>query len=160
MRILTYEEACKMLREKLLKGFTAVCIGSELRSDDRVAIELCRRLKINKALKILMCEYGLENCLGEIIENGIRKILLIDAAIAEGLNPTSIIELQIDEIQKYIPYSTHSLPLPLVLKFLVEELKELELTIIGIVVSKVDIGLEMSPSIENLISSLVNCING
>jgi hydrogenase 3 maturation protease len=160
MKIYTINEVCNELKEKLSKGFALVCIGSDLRGDDRAALELCRMLtNLNTfKFKIILCEYGIENCIGEIIENKIKRIILIDAAIANNINPASIIKIDIDEIQEYIPYSTHTLPLPLLLRFLIEEFKDLEIAIIGIVVEKMDIELELSPSIKNLITSLANCI--
>ncbi len=158
MKVLTRDEACYILKKKILEGFTVVCIGSELRSDDRAAIELCKELESSKLIKTLICEYGIENCIGEILEDGIKKIVLIDAAIASGLDPASIIILNINEVQNYMPYSTHALPLPLLLKLIMEELKDVEIVIMGIVVSKLDIGLEMNPQIKNLISSLINCL--
>lgn len=162
MKILTEDEFCLELKEKLVEGFALICIGSELRSDDRVAIDLCKSLKTSsnsKQFKILICEYGIENCIGDIIENNIKRMVLIDAAIINGLSPATIVLLNMNEIQEYIPYSTHTLPLPLLLKLLIEELKDVEIVIIGIVVNELDIGLELSPQIKNLISSLASCLS-
>lgn len=159
VKILSIGDACQILKMKLLEDFIFVCIGSELRGDDRAALEFCRRLKSVRPSKIVLCEYGIENCIGELIESGARKIVILDAAIVKDLEPASIVLLNLDEVQDYTPFSTHTLPLPLLLRLLAEELKDVEMVVVGITVSKLDIDVEMSPQIENLVSTLASCVS-
>ncbi|MCS7111707.1 MAG: hydrogenase maturation protease [Ignisphaera sp.] len=159
MRVLSRDDACRVLKAKLVDNFTIVCVGSELRSDDMAALEFCRKLRGIKPFRVIICEYGVENCIGEIVDNNIKKIVLMDAAIIGGLDPASIVVLDLNEVGDYMPLSTHTLPLPLLLKFIIEELKDVEIVIVGIVVNKLDIDTEMSPQVRNLISSLVDCLS-
>ncbi len=140
-----------------------MCIGTDLRSDDRAGLEVCRSLKdLYPQLQTIICEYGIENCMHDIISLQGRSLILIDAVIVPALAPGTIVVINRDEIDTQIPLTTHTIPVSLILKLIENELGSLDVEVLGIVVQNLEIGLELSPEVkkgvEMLIAAFTTCL--
>jgi hydrogenase maturation protease len=158
MKIIGIEDTCKYIEDRIGSGFALVCIGTYIRSDDRVALEFCSKIleEISYA-NVVLCEYGLEMCLHEIIEKKISRMVIIDA-VAIPTFVKALILLSLNEIRDYIPLSTHSIPLETILGYLKTFLKDLEIEILGIPVKNLEIGLDMSTEVQEIIDELTKCL--
>lgn len=133
------------------------CIGTDLRSDDRAGLEVCRRLNsIGVGVRTLICEYGIENCFQDIVAVNKRSIVIIDSAIVPNVKPGTIMVISEDEISDFTPLTTHTIPLTLVLEILKKEMSLLKTVILGIAVKNIDIGFEMSPEVDKAVQDLVS----
>ena len=140
-----------------------ICIGTDLRSDDRAGLEVCRRLNsIGVGVRTLVCEYGIENCFHSIVTANKDSIMIIDSAIVPSTEPGTIVAINEDEISDFTPLTTHTLPLTLALEILRKKMRLSKIVILGITVKNLDIGLEMSPEVEkavrDLVSALTTCL--
>jgi len=137
-----------------------VCIGSPLRSDDRAGLILCDKL-IEKNVRKIVCEYGLENCIHDIVNVDPRILLVVDAVYSRKLNPGDIVLVEFNEFNlEGIEFtSTHSIPLEVVIEIIKKITKIEKIYLLGIMVKNIDIGLELSFEIENSVSKLADLIN-
>lgn len=157
--LITY--ICSILRNP--EKWLIACIGTDLRSDDRAGLEVCRRLDSTEMkVKTLTCEYGIENCFHSIITANKDSIMIIDSAIVPSTEPGTIVAINEDEISDFTPLTTHTLPLTLALEILRKRMRLSKIVILGITVKNLDIGLEMSPEVEkavrDLVSALTTCL--
>jgi len=102
------------LTELIKRGYAIACVGNELRADDRAGLEVCRALA-SRGYSVIECVGGLEMCTHTIAESGCRGLIVVDAAIIHGAD---IALCSVDEVEEYLPLSTHSIPLNLVVKYL------------------------------------------
>ena len=142
-----------------------VCIGTELRSDDRAGLEVCRKLsELHPRLQTIVCEYGIENCMHDIIALQERSLIMIDAVIVPDLTPGTIVVVDRDEIDTQIPLTTHTIPVSLTLGLIENELGSLDVEVLGIVVQNLEIGLELSPEVkkgvEVIVKAFTACLTG
>ncbi len=164
MRILNgWNEILDYVCNAVRRGYKVVCIGTDLRSDDRAGLEVCRSLSdLYPQLQAIICEYGVENCMHDIISSRARSLVLIDAVIVPDLAPGTIVVIDRDEIDTQIPLTTHTIPVTLVLKLIENELGSLDVRVLGIVVKNLEIGLELSPEVkkgvEKLIAAFTTCL--
>jgi len=141
------------LRKLLIQGFKIVCVGTELRSDDRVGLYICDKMISLGFKNVIKCSYGLENCIEDLVN--LEKALIIDGLYTD-LPPGAIILADPDELSDDMLISTHSIPHKLVIKF-VKSLGGLkEVKILGIRVKSLDIGTSLSPEIKRVADDLVN----
>jgi len=146
---------CSALRDP--EKWLIACIGTDLRSDDRAGLEVCRRLdSVRIGVKTLVCEYGIENCFHSIVTANKNSIIIIDSAIVPNTEPGTVVAISEDEISDITPLTTHTIPLTLVLEILKKEISLLRIVILGITVKNLDIGLEMSPEVEKAVRDLVS----
>ncbi len=136
------------------------CIGSELRSDDRFALELCRHLLKSTKYSIdnvVLCEYGLEFCLGKILDLDPEKILILDTVISGRASPASFLSIDFDDIVDVFTVSTHSIPMKRLLELLRVYLSHpIDIEIIGVEAESLDIGEELSIELKKALDRLVN----
>jgi len=160
MRFFDLAEACRYVKNLLERSYTIVCVGTYLRSDDRAALDLCEKLGA-AGLPVISCEYGLENCVHEIAEKKARKIAIVDAAytseFAKGLLVISIEELENIDVP-LATLSTHAIPMQTTLGFLSSLLGRVDVEILGIPVKNLDIGLELSPEVRDVVEALASCV--
>lgn len=160
MKILKDSEVCSAIKNMVAKGYLFACIGTYLRSDDAAALELCRMLKELGLKNIVFCEYGLENCIGEIVEMNIDKLVVIDAVITNNdIAPGTYIAFNENEIEDYFTLSTHSISIKKSIELLkkIAE-KPLDVEFIGIKISNIDIGTEISPEVSKSLSKTIECL--
>ena len=148
----------KDLLERLLcqKRYLVVCIGSWLRMDDRAGLEICKLIGLPD--KSVVCEYGLENCLGELVSSKASNLLLIDAVVSDGSSPGSIIYTGVDEISDGFLATTHNIPINTVIKYLRSFGIADNVKVLGIRVKNLDFGDTMSPEVSRSVECLSNMI--
>ena len=158
MLIIGLDRLCNLIRELVGKGYAIACVGTYLRSDDRAALEICGRLlEAGVGVEAIMCEHGLENCVHEIVDRGVKRLAVLDAAVLESfiegvavLNPNEVRD------GSYL-ISTHSIPIDKVLEYLLSKVRDLQIVVVGIPIKNLGIGLEMSPEVERLVEKVVEC---
>lgn len=160
MQIVRLSEACKYIEDLFKKSYAFVCIGTYLRSDDKVALEFCGKLsKIVAGTNVILCEYGLEMCVHEIVEKKLNKVVLIDAVYLEDF-VQGIVILGVEEINdEVVTFTTHQIPMKAIVRYLNELLGEVHIVIIGIPAKNLDIGFELSPEAQDIVNSLIGCFN-
>ncbi|MEM1526737.1 MAG: hydrogenase maturation protease [Ignisphaera sp.] len=160
MLIVRLSEACEYFEDLIKNSYAFICIGTHLRSDDRVALEFCSRLlELGLNINTILCEYGLELCVHEIAEKKLNKVALIDAVYL-GEFTQGIIVLDVDEIDdKLITFTTHQIPTKAILRYLNEIMGEVKVVAIGIPVKNLDIGFELSPEVQDVVNILIKCFN-
>jgi len=159
MKILTLEEACAFMKTLLESEYIFACIGTYIRSDDAAALELCNKLIHRYSKSIILCEYGLENCIGSIVESNAKKILIIDSILTSNIPEGSIVLFSDSEIDETYTLSTHSIPITTSISILRNILEtDLHILFLGIVIKNIDIGFDTSPKVKNVIENITKCI--
>lgn len=142
-----------------------VGIGSELHGDDAVGIEAARALIAGGAKRenLLVLE---GSTLPESVSGQLRRfipdlVIFIDAMDA-GVKPGSILLVNPEQIGG-ASFSTHSLPLPILIKFINRDLK-CETIIIGVQPESIEFGETLSMSNRKAIFRLTKelsrlCLN-
>ncbi len=155
--------------EKILCSGKVViaCIGSPLRSDDRVGLVIFEKLnKIpevisNPRILLLKCEYGLENCITNIVRGKAEKLLLIDAVYSKDLKPGEIVLVNGEHIvEKTIIATTHNIPVTITLSIIEKNSSIKEIYLLGIRISNSEIGLDISEQVLNASNKVVELIRG
>jgi len=143
-------------------SFLIIGTGSPLRQDDQAGLIACDELLRNDVF-CLKCEYGVENCFGEIERFKPRYLIIIDAALFENGRPGDIIitsEESISEVNLVL--STHNIPLTLLIDLMKKTWRLEKIYVIGIYPKSMDLGLEVSlevfSSIERLVEEIKKCI--
>lgn len=139
-----------------LKGKTTILgVGAELRHDDYCGMELAKRLqdKVDKTMvQILLGSSAPENFTGEIINFKPDTLIIIDAAdINKQPGEYELLDYRIVE---GVSFSTHMLPLKIVLDYLKLFVKDLEIHIIGIKPKTVEFGIGLSREVIEGIEKL------
>lgn len=140
------------------------CVGSPLRRDDSAGLVICSKL-LEKGFKPLICEYGLENCLYEIISIRPRVVLLIDAVYSDKLDPGDIVLLDLDQKEEVgsIFTSTHSIPLNIVVDIIGRTINLEKTYLLGVRIKNIDIGtdlsIEVQESVNRIVETLVETFN-
>jgi hydrogenase maturation protease len=111
----------------------------------------------------LKCEYGVENCFGEIDRFKPRYLIIIDAALFENGRPGDIIVASEESISEVnLVLSTHNIPLTLLIDLMKKTWRLEKIYVIGIYPKSMDLGLEVSlevsSSIERLVEEIKKCI--
>ncbi len=140
------------------KGYRIVCVGSELREDDRAGLIICRRLA-GMGYNVVECPFGLESCVDKIVNEKIKKMLLIDAVVAENASPGEIVLSSIDDVVENYLVTTHSIPVSLMIKYLQTLGLCREVCILGIRVKSIGFGEEVSREVARAIDYLVDTID-
>ncbi|HHT86589.1 MAG TPA: hydrogenase maturation peptidase HycI [Clostridiales bacterium] len=146
------------LKEKIKQAerIAIMGIGSELRSDDAAGMRLinelnCLGLSNCDNVRLLYGSTAPENFTGEIKAFSPNLLILVDAA-SMGLQAGAIKIIESDEIMG-VTFSTHMLPLPIVLNYLKQE-ASFETVLIGIQPKSTDFGIEISEEVTNSVSEL------
>ncbi len=122
-----------ILKKKLkdAKKIAVLGIGSELRADDAAGLLVAEELKKikNLKLKIFLGSTAPENLTGEIIKYKPTHIIIIDSVDADQ-KPGFILLVNPEEVGG-VSFSSHMLPVKMIVDYLLESLK-CEIIIIGI----------------------------
>ena len=81
--------------------------GNPLMSDDAAGLVAGRRLRSELGSCLLVCELGLENCIGLIAEKKPQAVLVIDAS--PSITAGEVCITGAEELQDWLP-GTHSVP--------------------------------------------------
>jgi len=108
-----------------LKGAKKVVVagvGSSIRKDDFVGVEIVRNLrnKVSRFVYLIECETVPESFIEPIVEFKPTHILIIDAALL-NLKPGGSKLIKPDQLAKGPATSTHALPLQIFCQYLEEE---------------------------------------
>ncbi len=158
MKVLTLNDACILIRSLIENGYVFACVGTYIRSDDATALELCNNL-VQEYRNIVLCEHGLENCIGSLAELNTRKIVVIDSVLIKDVPVGSIVLFDENEIDEAYILSTHSLPISTSLSILRNILgTDISIVFIGIVIENIDIGFGISSNARKAIENIIECL--
>jgi len=151
------------VKDLVCGDYYLICVGTRLRSDDAAGLRLCELL-LSRGFpegRIIMCEFGLENCTPIIEELSVRKALLIDAALISGQGgetPNYFIA-SLSSINDSITFvTTHSIPINLVVELLRREGLFDDVWVLGIVARDLSLGEELSPEVRETLNYLADLI--
>jgi hydrogenase 3 maturation protease len=148
-----------------LKGARRVAVlgvGSELRGDDIAGIlvinALQRSKKINKSIKLKTFEGSTapENLTGEIRTFKPTHLIIVDTADI-GEKPGVVLLLRADEVGRGISFSTHKIPLEILIDYFAHSLK-CEIVIIGIQPKCISFGKSVSKAVISAAKSVAASI--
>ena len=151
------------VKDLVCGDYYLICVGTRLRSDDAAGLRLCELL-LSRGFpegRIIMCEFGLENCTPIIEELSVRKALLIVAALISGQGgetPNYFIA-SLSSINDSITFvTTHSIPINLVVELLRREGLFDDVWVLGIVARDLSLGEELSPEVRETLNYLADLI--
>ena len=149
--ILDIEHIKHFLIDKICSHRTVIAfVGSPLRSDDRVALVIYKDLvgKVNNFpnnVLFVECEYGLENCLHEIIEKKPEILVIVDAILSPELRPGDIVLVSWEHVRDKIGLATtHNIPIYITLNLLRKHVDLREIYLLGVRVENIEIGMDIS----------------
>lgn len=141
------------------RGYIVACTGSPLRSDDRIGLVVCERL-LGRGLPVVLCEYGLESCLGKIMERNPRGLIIVDAVYLEGADPGEVVWATLKDVARQGGVvTTHNIPIHITVSILKKNTRIEEVYILGINISNLDYGLEISGKILESGDMLVDLLS-
>ncbi len=149
------------LREKV-KGFLChpssalACVGTELRRDDAAGLVLCRMLRDTgfPASKLIECPYGLENCLNEIIERRVEKLLIADATLPQPRVKTPYFIAGLDKVSAGFLATTHNIPIPMLITYLRMNKVASDVGLLGIVADDLSFGEGLTERVNEAVKEL------
>jgi len=146
--------------KKLLDGAVKVAIvgvGSELKGDDRVGLEVARRLKRLKLANVLVVEAGTmpENFTGVLRRFEPSHVVFVDAAQFNGSPGDVVVTSDISSLGG-VTFSTHHTPLSMVARYL-QETVNAYVIFVG-VQPKSALGEKLSPEVEESLEALVTIL--
>lgn len=134
-------------------------IGSELRSDDGAGVEVVQRLRRKLAaeaghrLSLVTGGTTPENVTAEIVRLKPDLIIFVDAADFGGV-PGNVRLLDLDEIVG-MTFSSHTLPLTVVIDYLRGFLPECLVQVLGIQPQDTEFGEGLSKPVESAVAAIV-----
>ena len=128
-------------------------VGSELRSDDYVGMEICKRLKNKIPEKVYIVETGVspENFTGKLRKIKPSHIIIFDAADMK-LEPGAVKLINSSDIGG-LSISTHHLPLNLFMEY-IKKTMNTSIIFIGIQPKSTEFGESLSPELKNTVLNL------
>jgi hydrogenase maturation protease len=151
------------VKDLVCGDYYLVCVGTRLRSDDAAGLRLCELL-LSRGFpedRIVMCEFGLENCTPVIEELSVRNALLIDAALVSGQareTPNYFIASLSSINDSITLVTTHSIPVNLVVELLRREGLFDNVWVLGIIARDLSLGEELSPEVRETVNYLADLI--
>ncbi len=151
------------IKDLVCGDYRLICVGTQLRSDDAAGLKLCELL-LSRGFpedRIIMCEFGLENCTPIIEELSVRKALLIDAALisGQGVETPNYFIASLSSINDSITLvTTHSIPVNLVVELLRREGLLEDVWVLGIVARDLSLGEGLSPEVRDTVDYLADLI--
>lgn len=148
-----------ILKKKLenAKKVAVIGIGSELRSDDAAGLLVAEKLQKSKIpkLKVFLGATAPENLTGEIIKYKPSHIIIIDSA-EMNQKPGTMLLINPEEAGG-ISFSSHTLPIKMMVDYLFESLKS-EILIIGIQPKTLMFGENVSKEVMGSVKKISNLI--
>ncbi|HOJ86464.1 MAG: hydrogenase maturation peptidase HycI [Elusimicrobiales bacterium] len=139
------------------KNTLYVFIGNDLREDDGAGPYIAKKIK-NDRIKIMDAGSVFENRVSEIIELKPDKLVIIDAAFFGG-KPGDMQILDEKNLKSYKMFSTHTLPLNIFLELIRDEIKNIEIVILGIQPKSMDYKEGISKEVQESCDNIVNYLN-
>lgn len=152
------QESLFLLEEILCTKPVLAGIGSPLRGDDRFGLLVCEELN-KRGIHCITCEYGLENCIHEIIAEKKRTLILFDAILCDDCSPGDLFLADIESaVDKELFATTHSFPLKLIIKLLKEAGIE-QIVVVGVIPRSLEISEEVSEEAKRALMKLVEFLD-
>jgi hydrogenase 3 maturation protease len=150
----------KTLLKKKLKGAKKIAvlgIGSVLRNDDAAGLLVADELKKikNLKLKVFFGSTAPENLTGEIIKYKPTHIIIIDSVDMDQ-KPGSILLID-PQVVDGVSFSTHMLPVKMIVDYFLESLK-CEIIIIGIQPNSLEFGETVSDQVKKSARQIADAI--
>lgn len=149
------EDVINLLAFFLQENPLILGIGNPLKTDDSFGLIACDELN-EIGIECVRCEYGLESCLTEIKEKGSKSILIIDAIVSQDDPPGTLVIVNEESLmsEKYL-FTTHTLPLRVLLDLLKSELSIERVIIVGVTPYSLDYGLELTNEMRASLKSFI-----
>jgi hydrogenase 3 maturation protease len=154
------------LKEELVALFSPsknpviICLGNELRGDDRVGIEIGMTLKDRMDFPVLLAHNVPVNYLGKITKLQPDLILFIDA-IEAGMESGVILLFTPDEEVELSSFTTHYQEASVLLKFLEKGFDKLPPTyFLGIQIEDTELMSRLSESVEIAKTKVIDAFLG
>lgn len=147
-----------MLREWLsgCRKVMVMGVGNPLRRDDAVGLEVVRRMRVGRGVKLLECETVAENFLEEVERYRPSHLLLVDAALL-GLKPGESRLLTPEELPVET-VSSHLLPLRIFCDY-VREVVGSKVALLCIQPGDTDFGEGMTREVEEAAGKLADALS-
>lgn len=137
-----------------------VGMGNPWRNDDGVGVHVARRLSeggLPPHVEVMVVEDVIESYVFDIARKAAGSVVLVDAAMVDGLAPGSIVFGKVDEMEAAgSDVSTHKLALRTVESVLRRSGKETYL--LGIVAADIDFGDAISPAVQAAADCVVDLV--
>ncbi len=163
--ILDIDDIREFLSNRICSRKTVIAfVGSPLRNDDRVALliynELLDKTRNNPDnIWFIECEYGLENCLHEIIKKKPETLIIVDAILSQELKPGEIVLVTWEHVRDKIGLATtHNIPVHITLSLLIKQVDLQEIYFLGIRVKNIEIGMDISESVKKGSKKMVDLL--
>ncbi len=134
-------------------------VGSQLKSDDAAGMILCDILNQEQAIKeqalIIGGSTAPENFCGEILAYQSDLLLIVDAAQMDK-EPGTIQIIDSDDLDG-LSFSTHMLPLSLMLSYLISQGQQ-NIILLGIQPASTEFGFELNPPVDQAIRQIAKLI--
>jgi len=128
-----------------------LAVGSDLRGDDAAGLLVAKHLKTlaplsGKRLKLFVGETAPENLTGQIKKYAPTHLIVVDSA-ESGARAGAISLMTLSDAIGGTTFSTHTLPLTVMLRYL-QEFITCDFTIIGIQPARLNFGAVPSPPVS------------
>ncbi len=161
--ILNIDDIREFLSNRICSRKTVIAfVGSPLRNDDRVALLIYNDL-LDKTWNnqdnvwFIECEYGLENCLHEIIKKKPETLIIVDAVLSQELKPGEIVLVSWEHVRDKIGLATtHNIPVHITLSLLRKQVDLQEIYLLGIRVENTEIGMKISNPVNEARKRIVD----
>lgn len=127
-----------------------VCMGTELRCDDIVGLQVCKILKetCGDVVNVVECPGGLELCTHKIIEYEPKYILIVDGVLANLKPGEAHFTCNVESLENFTPVTTHHIPLNINVKYIKTMVPSIKsVCLLGIQVECLDLGAEPSTKV-------------
>jgi len=154
-----------LLKDRLqgAKRIAVLGIGSDLRGDDAAGMLIAehieayrKKLREARRIKVFFGSTAPESFTGVIKRFNPTHLLIIDAAEIKK-NPGKVVLLDPQMIEG-ISFSTHSLPLKIMTDYLLTDIKECHITVIGIQPENLDFGSPLSVSVGKAVRDVAKMV--
>ncbi|MFH1655651.1 MAG: hydrogenase 3 maturation endopeptidase HyCI [Candidatus Omnitrophota bacterium] len=142
----------KDLKTGLRGKIVVLGVGNPLRSDDGFGSILASRLKDKVSAVVINAESAPENHLNRLVNEKADTILILDAADFEG-KPAQIKLLDPRQAMKLLHFSTHNLPLSIIVEFLEYNCKA-KVLFLAMQPKSINFGEKLSVEVENKVKLL------
>ena len=141
--------------EKRLKGNIVIaCIGNELKGDDAAGPSLAKALKNKIRAHVINCAEVPESYTGKIKELRPDTIVIVDAVDLKAA-PGSVSIIEKNQLGEIKLYSTHNVPLKVLMDYLRIETKA-DIFLIGIQPSHLPFSSDLSDEVKKTVENLAD----
>ena len=142
------------LKERLKGNIVIACIGNELKGDDAAGPSLAKALHNKIRAQVINCAEVPESYTGKIKELKPDTIVIVDAVDLKA-TPGSVSIIEKDKLDEMKLYSTHNVPLRILMDYLRLETKA-DIFLIGIQPSHLVFSSHLSDEVERAVTSLAD----